>query len=715
MPVRIRRDARSFQKSKASLARYFSLRGLILSVSAVLLALPPALVRADSQSACRENAKVQDAFRQGDNPQLAPDLRKQAYEDVIRQCPQELAAYNNLSILLLQQHNFTEALDWIHRGLKIAPRDPALNLDLGVALLALGQPEKALPALQNLPPTPKGEFYLGMAYRALRNYKAAQQAFLQSFEKGYDDPYVLYALIEQDQALHDKAAGLRDFRTFYQRFPNSAWLHMLLGNAYASRHDETNAATEYQTAADLDPKLPIVHFQLGRMAFDRSQYHEALLDFQEEIAINPAFGEAYLYAGTCLRRLGKNSEALPYLQQAVQRDPNYALGYRELAVAQIESGQTQAAVETLQEGERRFPKEAAFPAQLAQLQRKLGDAPEASKEAKLAERLSRQNNPALGKAAAPAAGQPITGEGSPAFRQLSQCVKDSDSECAAKTLSGVHDEKLEKNPDFLNLKAQALNLQHKRKAALAAIQQALQINPKNAAYFLTEGQVYQRAGDQMKAIRSFLQAEQLKPGSAAPMYYLGMSFFLLGNDSNDNSYYDRAARHFRTALELDPHDDKAAFMAGVINVVEFKLGEAQKDFEKALQMSPKNPYYHLHYGILLSRMGNRADALREMKIAEKLDPSYARTHFQLGDLDAQMGSFREAQKQLEAAVRLDPHLSAAYYSLGSVYHHLGLTEESRKAYQKFQEAKVREQQADGDSVEASVTSAESRSAAKGHP
>ncbi|HEX5482527.1 MAG TPA: tetratricopeptide repeat protein [Terriglobia bacterium] len=683
-------------------------------MSAILLALPTAPACADSQNACRGNTQVEDALRKGGNSQLSPELRKQAYEDAIRQCPHELAAYNNLSVLLLQNHDLTGALSVIHRGLQIAPRDSALNLDWGVALLALGKPEKALPVLKSLPSTPKGEFYLGMAYRALRDHKAAQQALSESFKTGYDDPYVLYALIEQDQALHDKAAGLRDFRTFSERFPNSAWLHLLLGNAYASQHDESNAETEYRKAADLDPKLPIVHFKLGRIAFDRSHYPEALTDFQKEIAVNPAFGEAYLYLGTCLRRMGETSKALSYLQQAVKRDPNYALGYRELAVAQIESGQTKAAVETLQEGEQRFPKEAAFPAQLAQLQKKLGDASEAAKEAQLAERLSRQNNPGLGSAASRAVhGAPA--QSSPAVQRLSQCVKSSDAQCAAEALSQIHDEKLERDPGFLDLKARALNLLHKRKAALEAIQSAIKIDPKTASYFLTKGQIQQRAGDQPGAIRSFLQAEQLRPGFADPVYYLGMSFFLLGNDNNDNAYYNRAARHFKAALSLNPRDDKAEFMLGVVNVVEFKLSEAQKDFERALKLSPKNPYYHLHYGVLLSRIGDRSGALREMKIAEKLDPSYARTHFHLGDLDAQMGSFREAQKQLEAAVRLDPHLSAAYYSLGSVYHHLGLTEKSRKAYEEFQKAKAQERQNEGDPVEASVASAESRSAAKNKP
>jgi tetratricopeptide (TPR) repeat protein len=232
-----------------------------------------------------------------------------------------------------------------------------------------------------------------MAYRALREHKEAQQALLQAFALGFNDPYLLYVLIDQDQALGEKEAGLRDFRTFYERFPDSPWLHMLYGDAYMSKNDDSNAETEYEQVVKLAPNLPIVHYQLGFIDFNRGRYAAAEGDFREEIPINPTYAPAYLYLGTTLRRLARNTEALPFLEQAVRRDPNYTLAYNELATAQVEAGRPEDALRTLQAGEIRFPQEAAFPAQLAGVLRRMGRTVEAKSEAEKATRLSKTNNP----------------------------------------------------------------------------------------------------------------------------------------------------------------------------------------------------------------------------------------------------------------------------------------------------------------------------------
>jgi tetratricopeptide (TPR) repeat protein len=154
-------------------------------------------------------------------------------------------------------------------------------------------------------------------------------------ETGYQDPYVFYALIEQDRAVGDKEAGLRDFVSFSQRFPDSPWLHVLLGDAHLPREEDSAAQSEYQQALTQDPAIPVVHFKLGYIAFKLGEYSEAADHFRREIAVDPGFSEAYLYLGAALHRLGKTREAVPFLEQAVTHEPTTVLAYRELAVAQL--------------------------------------------------------------------------------------------------------------------------------------------------------------------------------------------------------------------------------------------------------------------------------------------------------------------------------------------------------------------------------------------
>jgi tetratricopeptide (TPR) repeat protein len=688
-----------------------------------------------AQCPSAENSTVQKLIQEGSDTHRPYDERKRDFENALRSCRQSTLAYRGLSALLLQHQDLTGALQVLQRGMKAVPNDPDLTGDLAAALLSVGRPEAAVRALAGLQSTARIEFYRGLAYRALRNDRAAQQSFSRAFEMGYEDPYVLYALIEQEHVLGDEEAGLQHFKVFSERFPDSPWLHVLLGNAYASRQDVTNARTEYQEAEQRDPNLPSVHYALGRLAFDSADYPTAREDFRKEIELNPSFGEAYLYLGATLQREGETASALPFFERAAKHDPNLAVTYSQLASAQTELKHFQDALHTLRTAKAHFADDAAFPAQLSQLLDRLGREQEAKEESAIAER--RRVTPQLHDAShldlsPPEEGQeaavPMTGTAgadvssshsngeankeersavvthlAPELDPLKNCLAQADRKCAIEAYSKVQDAKFKEDPEYLDLSAQVMSLERKNAEALVAVDRAIKMEPTRADHLMTQGQIFQRSHDQIDAIQSFLQAAKLQPEWVEPAYSLGMSFFILGNEDNNVEYYDRGARHFQLALELDPNYHKAEFMLGIIEALEDRPEKGKEHIERALRMSPRNAYYHLHYGILLNHMGDSEGALREMKLAEALDHSNPLTYLNLGLVEARLQNYAEAWKRLETAVQLDSNLSSAYYSLGGVYRHLGLTELSKAAYEKFQVAKGREQQEEADPVEAALS------------
>ena len=291
---------------------------------------------------------------------------------------------------------------------------------------------------------------------------------------------------------------------------------------------------------------------------------------------------------------------------------------------------------------------------------------------------------------------------------LRDCIARSDKRCAIEAFSRLHDPKLNDDPQYLDLSAQVMSLEHKDSEALVIIDRAIAMEPAQASYVLTKAKIFQRSHDQLAAIQLFLQAAQLRPRWVEPVYSLGMSFFILGNEEKNNEYYDRGARHFKAALELDPKCHKAEFMLGLTEAVEEHFEKGKEHFEKALKMNPQNAYYHLHYGILLNRMGDSDGALHEMKFAESLDHSNPLAHFNLGRLEAQLDNYSVARRELEAAVQLDPNLSVAYYWLGKVYFHLKLSELSRTAYKNFELAKARNQQEETDPVDSAISPSDSQ-------
>jgi tetratricopeptide (TPR) repeat protein len=313
--------------------------------------------------------------------------RKQAYEQALRTCPNDPKLYAEIGSFLIASREFSSALKWVDKGLTVAPTDPELMLQSGAALLSLGRAEESLVVLRNVPPTGKSQFYRGMAYRALSDHVAARDALSKAWQLGYQDPYVLYSLIEEDHALGDKLAGMQHFQLFLQRFPSSAWMHLLLGDAYSVKGHDDDARREYRQAAKINPDLLEAHYRLGYLAFKAGDDKQAVTEFSKELGLDPNFADAHLFLGETLLRLGRTQAALKHLQKAVELNGSSDLAYHRLAAVLTQTHQLSEAAETLRRGEKKFPNDPMFPAQMATLLRRLGRAEEASQAAERAREL----------------------------------------------------------------------------------------------------------------------------------------------------------------------------------------------------------------------------------------------------------------------------------------------------------------------------------------
>jgi tetratricopeptide (TPR) repeat protein len=298
----------------------------------------------------------------------------------------------------------------------------------------------------------------------------------------------------------------------------------------------------------------------------------------------------------------------------------------------------------------------------------------------------------------------------PELESARKCLEHDNALCAMTALAGLHDPAIAKTPTYLDLKAQALALEHRQAEALIAIQNAIQIDPTQLHYLITQGRIYLRFGNITEGIESFLKAEKLEPQSPEPLYFLGTSFFLLAEHTQTPEYYSRAERHFQLALQLSPDFHRAEFMLGVIDAMHSRLGEARTHLQQAIRLDPGNPYYHLHYGILLKQEVDNPDALSEMKVSQKLNPSYALTYYELGTVYQKLGDYGKAKSELEHAVALNPNLSVAYYHLGNVYSRMGLPNESKAAVENFKRTKALQEKDNLDPAAAAVYSEEARDA-----
>ena len=318
--------------------------------------------------------------------------REQSYRRVLSTCPNEVGLYADYGSFLISNKNFSQALFWINKGLKMAPSNFNLRLKKAAALLPLGLANDVLEVLRTVPPSAESTFCKGMAQRLLQDHVAARDAFRSAWQLGYEDAYVLYSLVQEDYALGDKPTGLRDFQILLQKFPDSPWVHQLLGDAYFSKDKNDEARQEYIQAIALKSDLLNVNFRLGYLAFQDGDKESAARYFRNELTLNPKYVDARVFLAEALLGLDQKEDALVQLRMALTLDPSSELVYRRLATTLVETNHLQEAVATLRQAELRFPEDPAFPAQLSRLLTVLNETKSAREEAARARKLASEQH-----------------------------------------------------------------------------------------------------------------------------------------------------------------------------------------------------------------------------------------------------------------------------------------------------------------------------------
>jgi tetratricopeptide (TPR) repeat protein len=335
-------------------------------------------------SACQLSAADQQIYHRAVSPTLPFAQRRAAFEQYSRACPDDLRLYIDFASLLVANRDFSTALRWIDKGLALAPEDATLNLRRGEALVALSEGKEALAALAKAPVTGESQFFRGLAYQILEDHSPAQECFLDAWKRGNEDPYVLYSLMLEDRSLGDKAAGVEHFKIMLARFPDSVWIHILLGDAHFKVSEDAEARKEYLTAVKLMPDLFEPNFRLAYLDFEAGDYSSAVQYYRRALAAKPRHTEANVYLGEALRRAGKIPEAIVQLRHAIQLDPKAALAYDSLSKSLADAGRLAEAADVLGHAETEFPDESSFPAMRTRVLNRLGRTEEAAQDARRA-------------------------------------------------------------------------------------------------------------------------------------------------------------------------------------------------------------------------------------------------------------------------------------------------------------------------------------------
>jgi predicted O-linked N-acetylglucosamine transferase (SPINDLY family) len=218
--------------------------------------------------------------------------------------------------------------------------------------------------------------------------------------------------------------------------------------------------------------------------------------------------------------------------------------------------------------------------------------------------------------------------------------------------------------DALDLVAKAAPLYQSRRydQAIAALDEALVLDPSFVEARLQRGVVQAAKGNRAAALESFEAVRAERPDHPVIAAKLGALLIDLERE-------DEAERLLDPAIERDPGDIDALVEHSRLSRQKGRLAEALGFADRALALNPAYPPALTARGGALMPLGRAAEALAPLQAAIERDPNQRDAHRLLGNIMRAERKLPQAIEYYRRALAVDPHDEAttAAYALELAY------------------------------------------------
>jgi tetratricopeptide (TPR) repeat protein len=184
----------------------------------------------------------------------------------------------------------------------------------------------------------------GIAYGNLKQYAQAIIDFNQAIEL---DPNFAFAYTNRGVAyrnLKQYERATADFDRAIALDPKFAGAYTNRGNVYRNLKRYERAIADFDRAIALDPNFALAYNNQGNAYADLKQYEQAIADFDQAIALDPNFALAYNNRGIVYYRLKEYERAIADCGRAIAFDPNFAVAHHNRGIAYLGLYNTQRAL-----------------------------------------------------------------------------------------------------------------------------------------------------------------------------------------------------------------------------------------------------------------------------------------------------------------------------------------------------------------------------------
>jgi tetratricopeptide (TPR) repeat protein len=258
------------------------------------------------------------------------------FEDAVRVCaeaedadPANATQYRlERSELLLKAGKNEDAAQVLREALSLAPPDISLYLKVANASWDQKQDETAEEAcrtaldLLKLHPSFEGFMSIVLAYRARGKSDKALE-LLESEERAR--PEERHACLNLKGIVHHHngryETAQKEYRLAIDAKPSEPLYHANLGEALRKLNDLPGAAAEYRKAIELSPKNDLAQNQLGNILLEQEEFEQALKAYAKAKELSPGKAVHHANLATAYYRLSQKIECAAALRRALKLDP----------------------------------------------------------------------------------------------------------------------------------------------------------------------------------------------------------------------------------------------------------------------------------------------------------------------------------------------------------------------------------------------------------
>jgi len=308
---------------------------------------------------------------------------------------QDVTALNREATELLEAGHHEQALEKYRAAAALDPADRAIRFNIGLTLYRLGRYEEALPHLEESlgyePSAAQAHYLRGVIYFELRRYTECAGELEHVRANSRYGEQALYMLEESYRESGKAEAAEKAFVEIEGRYPDSAFLHKLMGMAYEARDHNEEAIREFEAALRVRPGMPDIAFGIGFIHFKQSKYDEAVSWFEKELSVQPCYAQALHYLGEIHRLREEWAGAEVRYRSALECDPSLVDARIGLGSVLDHYGYLDQAIAEYQFAVRLAPERSQAYFKLAATLRKAGRKQEALKATLRAQKLYKKD------------------------------------------------------------------------------------------------------------------------------------------------------------------------------------------------------------------------------------------------------------------------------------------------------------------------------------